>query len=925
MISILPRPGNEQISIHIANLFTALCAYPEGRERLSLLGALRALTKLLSNDHTQLRSAVSRTHETLRQADPDDDDGDLDQVEAVSASAQMSAQDIEKCLNVIKEIVETEKTYVEQLLTMATLFLNPLSSTELSSADELHRIFSTTEPLSRLHTVFLQQLEKRTLTAEPNKPVPVGDLFLSLAGSLQPYESYINNYPDASRSLAKAMRRSAFRSFVTSQLSELKMKTTSIDNCLITPIQRIPRYKMLLQDLLSHMSASNPDYGPLSQALLQIQEMADYLELKNRVFSTQRVLRRIESNFELLPSHVERILELQSDDLSTFEDADKGVPAELWLFTDCVMYVHKLNSSNSSGQHESVSSSSNPASDDRLPPQYRLVTLLPLFGLTVTDAGMIEDRQRSCHAFQLSYYEQELLVFSLVKVNKDNFLKGVRKAQQAITKFWRNESNDIKKIVKVYLEENASLERVGLNNTHRTLVIQSLTNARDMRKDMIKKMGKAMNQMQMQIVSEECVDRRIHLRLLLSSDSKKAKHRRYMERVLQPTEPVQPYFSVFAPKDVEFWFLPYPPRTHYFDSNHMDDDDDDISMDDGIENKGMIRVYLPDNIFLRQLGLHNSFKTLMITSQTSVQQTEALTIKKLLGGIQGTKGIDTAQEQCKHYSLHWGIEGSRDVHRLNPLDKPWLLHKKMTVRQKLSKGGEKFYFTLLPVGQPHFKKSSEQLVLSDNDDTTANIGDDTVVVVNYDGALTVIDDDDDGAAASSSSTSSSIIERRPDGRVVVRRKKRDQAFDLLTKKAPPTATTTSCPAIIPSGIEQKDAHFQKEQAIIFPSYQQTNHEVPAEFQEKIVIRIALSPTWILRFVCPIDATIAYCRTQLILRLDELSSQYVYSELKQSIDLKSQKPLLMDATGAELFDDDLLVDVCDNDEHLLVKFGSQVDH
>lgn len=44
-----------------------------------------------------------------------------------------------------------------------------------------------------------------------------------------------------------------------------------VESCLITPIQRIPRYKLLIEQLLKETPAEHPDFANLQSALAKIQ------------------------------------------------------------------------------------------------------------------------------------------------------------------------------------------------------------------------------------------------------------------------------------------------------------------------------------------------------------------------------------------------------------------------------------------------------------------------------------------------------------------------------------------------------------------------------------------------------------------------------------------------------------------------------
>jgi hypothetical protein len=43
-----------------------------------------------------------------------------------------------------------------------------------------------------------------------------------------------------------------------------------VEACLIMPIQRIPRYKLLLEDMVRHTPQEHPDHNLLKQALAKV-------------------------------------------------------------------------------------------------------------------------------------------------------------------------------------------------------------------------------------------------------------------------------------------------------------------------------------------------------------------------------------------------------------------------------------------------------------------------------------------------------------------------------------------------------------------------------------------------------------------------------------------------------------------------------
>ena len=70
----------------------------------------------------------------------------------------------------------------------------------------------------------------------------------------------------------------------------------SLDDLLIKPVQRIPRYLLFIKDLLKHTSTSHPDHAPLQQALGELTGLAE------RVNESEREMARVDQQRDLLTS-----------------------------------------------------------------------------------------------------------------------------------------------------------------------------------------------------------------------------------------------------------------------------------------------------------------------------------------------------------------------------------------------------------------------------------------------------------------------------------------------------------------------------------------------------------------------------------------------------------------------------------------------
>lgn len=91
------------------------------------------------------------------------------------------------------------------------------------------------------------------------------------------YTSYVQNFSGATQTLGKLLtdkKYERFKVYVDQCRSDPRCQGLSLESFLVMPVQRIPRYKLLLTELLKNTEESNKDYILLSKALEAIESVA---------------------------------------------------------------------------------------------------------------------------------------------------------------------------------------------------------------------------------------------------------------------------------------------------------------------------------------------------------------------------------------------------------------------------------------------------------------------------------------------------------------------------------------------------------------------------------------------------------------------------------------------------------------------------
>lgn len=189
--------------------------------------------------------------------------------------------------NIAREMLTTERVYVKHLRAGLHEYALPLKE-QLTSAkkkpiitmEQYDKMFGDYEKIYEYNARLLAVLEPRVEKWNPEQCI--GDIFVSITASQTRafrdiYASYIVCYDSAGRMFDRiSAANNAFVSFVKEK--ESSGKAQSILSCLIMPVQRLPRYKLLLMDLLKYTHPQHPDYKNLDQACKNIHEMTEYID-----------------------------------------------------------------------------------------------------------------------------------------------------------------------------------------------------------------------------------------------------------------------------------------------------------------------------------------------------------------------------------------------------------------------------------------------------------------------------------------------------------------------------------------------------------------------------------------------------------------------------------------------------------------------
>ncbi|ORZ30943.1 Dbl homology domain-containing protein [Catenaria anguillulae PL171] len=183
-------------------------------------------------------------------------------------------------LKAIEEIASSERTYLEMLAVLINEFAVPLRSLAntkkpILQQSDVNRLFSNIDEVFALHGTLLQELETRLSTCNHQQ---LSDIFIHMQPYFKVYRAYVINYVVAIETLNRcAQENSEFAKFLDAAFTNPRTNGLELRSYLILPVQRIPRYVMLLESVLKHTPHDHPDHLGLVAALELMRDMADHL------------------------------------------------------------------------------------------------------------------------------------------------------------------------------------------------------------------------------------------------------------------------------------------------------------------------------------------------------------------------------------------------------------------------------------------------------------------------------------------------------------------------------------------------------------------------------------------------------------------------------------------------------------------------
>lgn len=168
-----------------------------------------------------------------------------------------------KALNVARELLATEENYVNILYLIDQVFHFEIDRENrahpMFPPETVHHIFANIKSIYKFHKYMLSQLEDRMRNWDSNPRI--GDIMKNFAPFFKMYTDYVKNF-DYATSLIGTLQNKVprFAALINEIQKRDECAKLSLAHHMLSPIQRLPRYELLLKDYLRNLNEDNQDY-----------------------------------------------------------------------------------------------------------------------------------------------------------------------------------------------------------------------------------------------------------------------------------------------------------------------------------------------------------------------------------------------------------------------------------------------------------------------------------------------------------------------------------------------------------------------------------------------------------------------------------------------------------------------------------------
>ncbi|XP_069489523.1 FYVE, RhoGEF and PH domain-containing protein 2 isoform X2 [Ambystoma mexicanum] len=192
------------------------------------------------------------------------------------------------------ELLETEQAYVHRLHLLDQVYYSELMAEAQSKKtfpeDVVRLIFSNISSICQFHGLFFLPELKQRMAEWDSKP-RIGDIIQKLAPFLKMYAEYVRNFDNAMQLICLWMEKCPRFQEIIEDIQRREVSANlSLRHHMLEPVQRVPRYELLMKEYLKKLPPQSQDRPDTEKALELIFSAAKH---SNAAIAEMERLRRL--------------------------------------------------------------------------------------------------------------------------------------------------------------------------------------------------------------------------------------------------------------------------------------------------------------------------------------------------------------------------------------------------------------------------------------------------------------------------------------------------------------------------------------------------------------------------------------------------------------------------------------------------------
>lgn len=280
----------------------------------------------------------------------DDEDWNEDDYNACNMEVAAEPEIVtDKAQKVAEELLKTEEAYVSRLKLLDQVFLMEIMEQNRNEHflpdDVIPQMFSSIKSIFLFHNDFLLPQLRVCMTDWNSGDKKIGRVLKKFAPFLKLYTDYVKNFENATNLISSYVTKSPrFATFLDELQRRPVCGNLTLQHHLLEPIQRVPRYEMLLRDYLKHLPEDSEDRVHASEALELVTRAAQHSNTEMRKIEKFRSLLDLNESLGGTLDLVDHTRELIKEGKIIKISARDGDHSEryLFLFNDMLLVCQSV-------------------------------------------------------------------------------------------------------------------------------------------------------------------------------------------------------------------------------------------------------------------------------------------------------------------------------------------------------------------------------------------------------------------------------------------------------------------------------------------------------------------------------------------------------------------------------------------------------